>query len=198
MAPRAAGGFTLIDVLALIVLLGVVGVSLVSHFSQLATQSAQSVRERQALGLAQALLAEVTAMPFTYCDAGDTRVRLATGAFAGGTGCTALVDSIGPEAGETRYAAPRFDHISDYHGFAMPGPGCAGLCDRNGTLINGPGSPLQGCTANVTVQPQALPGIAATDANGRAQALRTVVGVACGDARVQLEAVRTRHAPNTP
>ena len=137
-------------------------------------------------------------MPFTYCDTNDTRVSLATGAFLGGTGCATRVDAIGPEAGETRYAVPRFDAISDYHGFAMPGPGCAGLCNRNGTLLNPAGSPLQGCSASVTVQPQALPGIAALDANGRAQALRTVVSVNCSDARVQLESLRTRHAPNTP
>ena len=26
---------------------------------------------------------------------------------------------MGPEAGETRYAAPQFDNVNDYHGFNM-------------------------------------------------------------------------------
>lgn len=195
---RRARGFTLIDILVLIVLLGSAGASLGQLFTKLATQSAQSARDRQALALAESLLAEATGMPFTYCDADDARVRSATGAFAGGTGCATQVDAIGPEPGETRYASPRFDHLSDYHGLAMPGPGCAGLCDRQGVRIDTAGSPLQGCTAGLSVQPQALPGIAALDTHGRPQVLRAVATVACGDSRVQLEALRTRHAPNQP
>jgi MSHA pilin protein MshD len=186
-------------VIVLIVLVSIAAASLTTVFSRLADRSAQALRTRAATSVAEALLAEVASMPFTYCDPQDARVLLATGAFAGGTGCASVVDALGPEPGETRYAAAnRFDGVSDYAGFVMPGPGCAGLCDRAGNLLDGPGSPLAGCTAAVTAVPQALPGIAALDANGAPQALRVRVAVTCGETNVALETTRTRHAPNRP
>jgi MSHA pilin protein MshD len=198
-SERHQRGFTLVDVLLLIVLLGIVAAALVTTSAQLATQSSHTVRTRQAFALAQGLLDEVRHMPFTYCDANDARVATATGAFAGGTGCATQVDALGPEVGESRYgatAATRFDGVSDYQGFAMPGPGCAGLCNLAGTVINATG-PLTGCAANVTLAAQALTGIAALDANGRPQALRIVVAVTCpGSDAVYAEGIRVRHAPN--
>ena len=196
---RSARGFTLIDVLVLIVLVGTVAGSFTLLFGKLAAQSAQSLRDRQALALAQSLLAEVRSMPFTYCDPNDARAALATGAFVGGTGCATTVDGLGPEAGESRYtAANRFDGVSDYRGLSMPGVGCAGgICDITGTLLNPAGGMLSGCQASVAMAAQALPGLAALDANGRPQALRIVVTVRCPSASdIVLEGLRVRHAPN--
>ena len=200
--PRAShrhGGFTLIDVLVLMVLLGTVAGSLTVLFGKLAAQSAETLRVRQALSAAQALLNEIRAMPFTYCDPQDARATLATGAFLGGSGCASAVDGLGPEPGETRYnAVNRFDGVSDYQGFTMPGAGCAGgLCDIAGNLLNGVGSPLAGCSARVAVTPQAMPGVAALDANGRPQALRISVTLTCpAMADTLVEGIRMRHAPN--
>jgi type II secretory pathway pseudopilin PulG len=192
-------GFTLIDVLVLIVLVGTVAGSFTLLFGKLSAQSAMALRDRQALALAQALLAEVRSLPFTYCDGGDARVALATGAFAGGSGCAASVDLLGPEGGESRYAAAnRFDGVSDYQGLQLPGPGCpGGICDIAGNLLNPPGGMLAGCQAGVAMAPQALAGIAALDANGRPQGLRIVVTVRCpGASDIVLEGLRLRHAPN--
>jgi len=198
---RRQAGFTLIDVLVIIVLLGTVAGSLTVLFSRLAAQSAETMRQRQTLGIAQALLAEVRMMPFTYCDPQDARATQAIRATLGNPGCTSIVDGLGPEPGESRYNLPpnRFDGVSDYNGLAMPGPGCAGgICDINGGLINGPGSPSAGCSAGVTTTAVALPGVAALDANGRPQALRIVVTVRCpGRADTVVEGVRVRHAPTT-
>ena len=197
-ALRSAG-FTLIDVLVVIVLLGIVAVALTGASARMAAQSAQTLKARQALALAQGLLAEVRHMPFTYCDPNDARFALATAATLGGVGCTTLVDALGPEPGETRYTpATRFDSVSDYQGFAMPGPGCAGgLCDLSGNLINATG-PLTGCAARVNLAAQALAGVAANDADGRPQALRIVVTVTCpGADTLVAEGIRVRHAPNS-
>ena len=199
-SPRNAG-FTLIDVLMVIVLLGIVAVALTSASGRLAAQSAEALKTRQTLTFAQGLLAEVMHMPFTYCDPNDARAALATSATVGGAGCTALVEAIGPESGESRYGASalnRFDNVNDYQGFTMPGPGCAGgLCDQQGNLINATG-PLAGCTAQVNMVAQALNGIAANDANGRAQALRIIVTVGCPGADTLIaEGIRVRHAPNS-
>lgn len=190
-------GFTLIDVLVLIVLVGTVAGSLTVVFSRLAASSTESMRARQALALAQSLLNEVRMMPFSFCDPQDARATLATSATLGGAGCTATVDALGAEPGESRYnAANRFDGVSDYQGFAMPGAGCAGLCDLGGNLLNPAGSTMQGCSALVGLAPAALPGVAALDANGRPQALRIDVSVTCpGGLRITLQGLRLRHAP---
>lgn len=192
-------GFTLIDVLMVIVLLSVVAVALTSASGRLASQSAEALKTRQMLAYAQGLLAEVTHMPFTYCDPNDSRAALATSASVGGAGCTAQVEVLGPEAGESRYnAAARFDNVNDYVGFAMPGAGCAGgLCDQQGNLVNATG-PLAGCTARVAMAAQTLTGIAANDGNGRPQALRVIVSVGCpGADTLVAEGLRVRHAPNS-
>ena len=197
-AQRArARGFTLLDVLLVIVLLGIAAAAMTTISARLSAQTAETLKMRQSLTFAQGLLDEVRHMPFSYCDPNDARARLATGAFLGGTGCASLVDGLGPEPGESRYnAANRFDSVSDYQGFAMPGPGCAGLCDVNGLLLNAIG-PLVGCSVLTTLAVQALPGIAALDGNGRAQALRIVVAVTCpGAPAVYAEGLRVRHAPN--
>lgn len=192
-----ARGFTLIDVLVLIVMVGTVAGGLTVLFSRLAAQSAESLRARQLLVLAQGLMSEVRAMPFTYCDPQDSRATLATGAFTGGSGCATTVDGMGPEPGETRYnAANRFDGVTDYQAFAMPGPGCTGLCNLAGTRLNPVGTALDGCSASVLLAPLALPGVPALDANGRPQALRIDVTVQCpGTTRLTLQGVRLRHAP---
>ncbi len=193
----SAGGFTLIDVLVLIVLVGLVAGSMTVLFSRLSAQSAESARTRQALSVATALLDEVRMMPFSYCDAQDTRARLAQRAVVGGTGCASTVDALGPEAGESWYnAANRFDSVTDYQGFTMPGAGCAGLCDAAGNLVNPAGTALAGCSASVALTPAALPGLPALDADGRAQALRIDVTVTCpGVSPLTLQALRVRHAP---
>ncbi len=196
---RKSGGFTLIDVLVLIVLVGTVAGSFTVLFGRWSAQSAQALRDRQALAIAQALLAEVRSLPFTFCDPGDARAALATGAFVGGSGCQSTVDTIGPEAGETRYnAANRFDGVTDYQGFTMPGPGCpGGICDLSGNLLNPAGGTLSGCQASVGLVAQAFAGIAALDANARPQVLRINVTVRCpGASAIVLEGLRVRHAPN--
>lgn len=196
---RRARGFTLIDVLVLIVLIGTLAGSLTTLFSKLAAQSAQTLRAQQALDLALSLLEEVRTMPMTYCDPQDARATLATGAFVGGTGCASTVEGIGPEPGEQRAGAPavRFDNVSDYNNLVMPGPQCAaGICDPSGTVVNPAGSPLAGCSARIATTPQAMPGIAALDANGRPQGLRIVVTITCpGIADTMVEGVRLRHSP---
>ena len=185
----------------MIVLIGTVAGSLTVLFSRLAAQSSESMRGRQMLALAQTLLAEVRMMPMTYCDPGDANARTATAAIVGvgPTRCATAVDALGPEPGETRYnAANRFDGVSDYNGLAIPGPGCVGgICDIASNLFNPPGSPLTGCSAGILTTPQAMPGVAALDVNGRPNALRIIVTVRCpSQIDMVAEGVRMRHSPN--
>jgi MSHA pilin protein MshD len=194
---RSARGFTLIDLLIVIVLTGIVAGTMTVVFSRLAEQSAQGLRAQQAQVLAQGLLAEVRAMPFSYCDPQDARASTATRARLGAVDCATQVDALGPEPGESRYnPAARFDNVSDYQNFNMPGPGCASLCDRNGAPLPLAGV-LAACSANVLMAPLAMPGVPALDADGRPQALAITVRVACpGMATAVAEGVRLRYAPN--
>jgi hypothetical protein len=168
-------GFTLVDVLLLIVLLGVMGGGLTLMSGQLAVQSAQAMKTRQMLALAQGLLDEVVQAPF-------------------------MVAALGPTPGQTRYASAgttRFDSVTDYHGFQMPAPGCAALCDRDGNVYGSTGSALAGCSARVDLRAQAVTGIPALDATGLPQSLLVAVTVTCPamDPLV-VQAIRIRDAPN--
>ncbi|MES2090084.1 MAG: type II secretion system protein [Pseudomonadota bacterium] len=192
---RSERGFTLIDVLMLIVLLGVVAGSMTVMYGRMSAQSAEALRNRQVLSVAQTLINEVRMMPFTYCDGAIQAVSAAT------CGGPLLVDSLGPETGELRYhsnpKAVWFDGVSDYDGLKQPWLDCAGICDLQGNVINPPGSVLDGCSAAIVMAPQAMTNIAAKDAIGRPQTLLISVTVRCpGISDVVLQGIRTRHAPN--
>jgi MSHA pilin protein MshD len=198
---RRSGGFSLIDVLLVIVLLGVMSGALMTLSGRVAVQSAEAMKTRQALTIAQALLDEVRHMPFTFCDPSDVRASIATSATPGAPGCTnaAMIDALGSEPGESRTNAfpNRFDGVTDYDGFAS-GTGCGGgLCKLDGSVLTVPTSSLAGCNAGVTVTAQAINSIPAFDANGQRQVLRIGVTVTCpGTQPLLLEGIRVRHAPN--
>lgn len=195
---RPARGFTLIDLLVMIVLLGIVSGAMTVLFTRLAAQSSDTLRTRQVLGVAQALLNEVRMMPFTFCDPEDPQARTATAAFAGSGGCLTMTGE-GRTATAVTPPSARFDNVSDYHNFAQPNARCAGLCDIAGNLINGPGSTLQDCRSLITTNPQAMPLVAATDGFGLPQALRITVRVSCPHLTdVVLESIRMRYAPTPP
>ena len=209
-APPYPGGrgFTLIELLVVIVVLGIAAATLTTVAVRSAAESARLVRDQQKLAVASALLDEVRQMPFTYCDPNDAAYATATRAIAGGGNCSgaATVENLGPEAAETRYTTAgvnRYDNVNDYNGFTMPGAGCAGLCDADGTRLDGAAGPLPGltgCSARVTVAPPAAAwnGLAALDADGMPQMLRATVIVSCpGDlASTVVETIKVRYAPN--
>ncbi len=180
-------GFTLIDVLVLVTLVGIVAGSMTVMFARMSSQSAEIMRTRQAISVAQALLNEIRMMPLAACD--RTLV-----------GC-AGADVRGPEAAsaEVRYHtllnndATRFDSVNDYDGLLQPGLGCTGICDMQGTLLNPAGSVLAGCRSTTSVAPQAI----ATGTIPAAQAWLITVTVTCPTltSPVVLQAIRTNHAP---
>ncbi len=171
-------GFTLIELVIFIVIVSVALAGVLLVLTQSTARSADPQLRRQALAIAESLLEEVQLMPFTYCDPDDPAVDTATGA----AGC-ATPEVIGPEAGETRTAAPQFDNVNDYHGYSMP----AGISDITGTAIPGLGA----YSASIAVQAAALDSVPATDA------LRITVTVnGPGGTQVKLEGWRTRYAPN--
>lgn len=172
-------GVSLIEVILFIVIVGVAAGGILMVFANTTRASADPLIRKQALAIAESLLEEVRLMPFTFCDPDDANVSTATA-----PGDCATAEAMGPEAGETRYAAPTpFDNVNDYNGFAMAG----GILDITGATIAGLGA----YGATVAVAPLAFGGIAAIDAQ---QITVTVTGPA--NITVTLDGIRTRHAPN--
>ena len=173
-------GLSLIELLVFIVVVGIAVTGVLSVYSLNARTSADPVVQKQALAIAESLLEEVLAKPYTYCDPDDANVETASSP----AGCATIPEVMGPEAGETRYAnLTPFDNVNDYNGFSM-----AGIVDLN----NNPVAGLGGYTATVQVQPAgAFNGIPAGET-----LLVTVTVTAPGNQGVSLSGYRTRYAPN--
>lgn len=187
LAPARAlrSGFSLIELLVVIVVLGIAGTTLTMVSTRSSEMSARMLREQQALALATALLNEVRQMPFTWCDPTDANAATATSA----GGCATTPELMGPEPGETRLGALRYNNVNDYNGFSMTG---AAMRDAANNLISATLPTVANCTVRVTVAPQAVAGVTAGDA------LRVAVRVDCPGqiAPVVVDAIRVRYAPN--
>ncbi len=187
-ARRRCGGATLVELIIFIVIVsaGVAGVLLAINTAT--RGGTDPMIRKNALSIAEAMLEEVSLMPFTFCDADDAQATTATSATIGAAGCLATIDGIGPEAGETRYAAATpFDHVDDYNGFNM-NP----IVDITNTAI----PTLTNYSASVTVAAVAFGGIAANDANGQANVLLITVTVnGPQNTSVMLQGYRTKYAP---
>lgn len=180
--PRRARGLSLVELLIFVVVVSAALAGLLRIFVQATTGSADPLLRRQALAIAESLLEEVQLMPFTFCDADDARVELASGP----GDCAGSAEAIGPEAGENRFATPQFDHVNDYHGYTMNG-----IVDLSNTAVSG----LAGYRASVAVSAAALASLTAASGN----ALRitvTVTGPGPDGASLSLDGYRSRHAPN--
>lgn len=184
--PTGQRGATLIELVMFIMIIGIALSGVLLAMDQITSHSAGSMVRKQALAVAKSLLEEVESMPYTYCDPDDANATSATTATVGGAGCAVTVEALGPEAGETRYAAPKFDNVNDYHGFSMSG----GIRDISNAAIIG----LDEYAASVVVAApvSGLGDIAA--ASGVLYITVTVAGPA--DTQIVLDGYRTRYAPN--
>lgn len=175
-------GLSLIELLVFIVVVGIAVTGVLSVFSLNARTSADPVVQKQALAIADSLLEEVLARPYTYCDPDDVNVETAVNA----AGCATTPEGMGPEVaqGESRNAnLTPFDNVNDYNGFSM-----TGIVDPNGSAV----PDLNGYAASVQVQPAgAFNGIPAGET-----LLVTVTVTGPGNHSVILSGYRTRYAPN--
>lgn len=186
-APRLpARGFTLIEVLIVIVVIGVAAVALTQLSMRGSTMSSQMMRSQQARALATALLNEVESMPFTYCDPNDGAAGMANSP----AGC-AIPEAIGAEAGETRLGATPLDNVNDYNGTALAG---GTLRDAANQLLGTNLPQLASCSATFVVRAVALGTI--TLASGDALQIQVTVNCPGVDAPAVVEGIRVRYAPN--
>lgn len=178
--PINERGLSLIELLVFIVVVGVAVTGVLTVYSQTARSSADPMVRKQVVAIAESLLEEVLAKPYTYCDPDDVDVETASSA----AGCASTSEAIGPETGETRYSnVTPFDNVNDYHGFSM-----TGIRDLTGTSVVGLGA----YSATVQVQSAgAFNGIPAGET-----LLATVAVNGPGNFSISLSGYRTRYAPN--
>ena len=182
-------GLSLIELLVFIVVVGIAVSGVLSVYSLNARSSADPMVQKQALAIAESLLEEVLAKPYTYCDPDDAQADTAISSAIGPTGCATTPEGMGAEGVEDRYSnLTSYDNVNDYNGFSMNG-----IDDLTGTAIAG----LAGYTASVQVQPVAdFNGIVSVVPGDNETLLVTVPVTAPGNHSVSLSGYRTRYAPN--
>ncbi|MBW6496026.1 MAG: prepilin-type N-terminal cleavage/methylation domain-containing protein [Burkholderiaceae bacterium] len=178
-------GLSLIELLVFIVVVGIAVSGVLSVYSLNARSSADPMVQKQALAIAESLLEEVLAKPYTYCDPDDAQAETATSSAIGPAGCATTPEGMGAEGVEDRYSnLTPYDNVNDYNGFSM----MAGIVDLSGNAVTG----LGGYTAAIRVQPAgAFNGIPAGET-----LLVTVTVTGPGNHSVSLSGYRTRYAPN--
>jgi MSHA pilin protein MshD len=184
---RGQRGLSMVELVMFIIIVGVGVAGILLVFNVTIKASADPMIQKQMLAIAEALMEEVQAKPFTYCDPDDAQATTATSATVGPTGCQATVENAGPEA-ETRYSTTvPFDNVNDYNGFDTSTAVPPGIADLSGTVIGALGA----YSATIAVAGSALGGIAAGES-----LLITVTVTRSGTDSITLESYRTRYAPN--
>jgi MSHA pilin protein MshD len=188
-------GISLIELIMFIVIISVALSGILGVMNIVMRHSADPLVHKQALAIAESLLEEVALMPYTICDPDDPNAGSAVTAAnctGGAGGPNDESATIGPEGAgsvggaEGRYAAPQFDNVNDYNGFAfVPG---APVPDINGNAT----SPAGYTTAIVVAHPPVPLGVVPV-----AETLLITVTVTGPDlVPVTLDGYRTRYAPN--
>lgn len=187
---QAQSGLTLIEMIMFILIVGVALAAIVGVLNLTNKGSADPLRRKQALMIAEGLLEEVQLARFTYCDpsadkAGDEDVT-------GSAGCD-IPENWGPEPGGRR----PFDNINDYVSAANVAE--SRFNDADGRLADANGEPMnvEGYSATVSVTPESIGNIPIANAGSAdVEVLRIRVEVRYDGETLVLDGYRTRYAPN--
>jgi MSHA pilin protein MshD len=177
-------GITLIELIVFIVIVGVALTGMLTVFNLTARTGADPMIRKQMLAIAEGLMDEVAAQPFTWCDPDDPVAATAISAVCATQEFTA---PGAPEAGETRVgpAPPFFDNVNDYNGLA-------GIINN----ITGTAMPV-GYSAGITVVQSALgPLVPLANQVPLAASLLITVTVSFNNENLTVQGYRTRYVPN--
>lgn len=189
---RGQHGVTLVELIVAMVIIAAAVGGVLTTFQVATRGSADPMLQKQALAIAESLLEEVQLMPFTFCDPDDPQASSATSNAVGPTGCSsaAMVEIIGPEGGETRYAAATpFDNVSDYNAFDSVAEMPPGLKSITNTDLG-----LDGYAATIALAQEAL-GPAGSQVPAPESLRITVTVTGPANTTVTLTGYRTRYAP---
>jgi MSHA pilin protein MshD len=186
-------GLTLIELLMFIVIVAIALAGILQVLRLTTANSADPVRRKQALMIAEGLLEEVQMAGFTFCDPTDPNADNPE-VVTSSVNCT-VPEAFGQTAPEPVGARP-FDNVNDYvaapdvaaHAFDSSGVN-PGLLYANGVQM-----PVQGYRASVTITPDTL-GPSNTPV-GNGDVLRIRIEVSYDGQRLVLDGYRTRYAPH--
>jgi MSHA pilin protein MshD len=176
-------GVTLVELVIFIVIVSVAIAGVIGVFTLTTRNSADPLRRKQALMIAEGLLEEVELAQFTYCKPDSSSAGTANSV----ADCGPDAEQFGPEPGDSR----PYDNVNDYGNNPNAFKNASGdLVDASGARVD-----VTGYSATVSVQPDNL-----NDIVGGTQAdpnvLRITVTVTYdGSHSVTLDGFRTRYAP---
>jgi MSHA pilin protein MshD len=189
---RRQQGVTLVELIMFIVIVSIALAGIVQIMRMTSANSADPLRRKQALMIAEALLEEVRQAGFTYCDPRSDNADSAANTAA----CT-VSENWGNEPAGTAFVRP-FDNVNDYVGapnaaFSAFNDGSGRLADALGRRMN-----VEGYRATVSITPDTLGDIpAGAGADSDALRIRIVVDYDFNGngAPVVLDGYRARYAP---
>jgi len=186
---RREAGVTMIELIVFIMVIGIAVIALLGVLSLTTSNSADPLRRKQALMIAESLLEEVQLAKFTFCQPTDNNVETALNA----AGCTnGLAENWGAE-GTTR----PHDNINDYA--TVANQPAAAFNNANNVLVDTNGTAMPaGYAATVTITPQTLEGVGTAGASADTEVLRIRVTVSYDKDQIVLDGFRMRYAPNFP
>lgn len=183
-------GVTLVELIMFIVIVSVALAGIIAVMRIATANSADPLRRKQALMIAEGLLEEVRSAGFTLCDPSSADFDTQTDP----TQC-AVRENWGQAAPEPVNPRP-FDNVNDY--VTEPNVAVNAFNNAAGVLTDVSGQPIgvDGYTATLTVSPAQLGGYGvASGSAANTPVLRIRVTVAFGgDAPVVLDAYRMRYA----
>ncbi|MBL0730367.1 prepilin-type N-terminal cleavage/methylation domain-containing protein [Piscinibacter sp. HJYY11] len=192
---RRERGLSLIELVVAIMIISVSLAGVLMVFSNSVRKSADPMVRKQAVAIAEAMLNEVLAQPFTYCDPQDTANEAAT-APTNTAACTGGAagsqdkggGALGPQPStEGRFNATNpFDNVADYAGYATSGV-IYGMDDGSNRIVA-----LDGYSVSVSITRAGATFSLAADA-----ALRVDVQVTGKGETITLTGYRFRYAPNS-
>jgi MSHA pilin protein MshD len=187
-ARRRQQGVTLVELIMFMVIVAIALGGILQVMRLTTANSADPLRRKQALLIAEALLEEVRQAGFTYCDPSSDNADTAANA----NECT-VKENWGNEVAA---ALRPYDNVNDY--VVAPNTPNAAFNGGGATLLDALARPMNvaGYSATVAIVPEQLGDIAAGAGADDSNALRIRVVVKYGSTDfVTLDGYRARYAP---
>lgn len=178
MVRRRARGFSFVELVIFLVVSAIALVGVLALYQQAVARSSDVIASKQAMEAGYALLEEIQAMPFTYCQVGDPNASTATSA----AGCSLAPQGLAPAAGKSRGSlSSPFANVGDYGGYSA-----TRVADINGSPVPG----LEAYSVLVTLTPKALAGVPSSSA------VLIEIRIAGPYGAQTISGYRLRHSPN--
>lgn len=185
-------GVTLIELIVFIVIISVAVVGVLMAMRLNTANSADPLRRKQALMIAESLMEEVQLAKFTFCDPASDNAAEADDSAS----CTVPERFGQGAAGEP--AGPRpYDNVNDYVAAANT---ATAAFDVGGVLSDASGADMKlpGYSVRLTIVPEALGNIpSGSTADDVGDVLRISIAVSYDNQTLVLDGYRTRYAPKS-